>query len=56
LSNALQLLEHVEDKDDRVLHATIGILLDPVIIGLQIANRHGSDEFAAPGLLLDGLS
>src|SRR5258708_24696769 len=45
-----------EDKSDRVLHATIGILFDPVIIGLQIANRDRPDEFAAPGLLLDGLS
>ena len=53
--NALQLVELVENETDRVLHATIGIFLDPVIVGLQIANRHGPDELAAPGLLLNGL-
>jgi hypothetical protein len=38
LSDALQFLELVEDKRDRVAHATIGILLDLVNIGFQITN------------------
>jgi hypothetical protein len=29
---------------------------DPVVVGLQVTDRHGPDELTAPGLLLNSLS
>src|SRR5258708_3071422 len=43
----------VEDEDDGLLDAAIGILLEPVA-DLHEADRGSDDEFAAPGLLIAG--
>jgi len=56
LSDTLQFRELVEHKIDGVLHSTIGILLDPIVVGLQVTDRHDREEFPAFGLLLPSLS
>src|SRR5258707_7837654 len=43
----------VEDEDDGLLDAAIGILLEPVA-DLHEADRGSDNEFAAPGLLYAG--
>jgi hypothetical protein len=35
--------------------SAIGILLDPVVVGLQVTDRHDREEFPAFGLLLPSL-
>ena len=54
LPNGLQFAELGEDERDRLLNATIGILLDPIVRALEIADRHGEEELTAAGLLLQG--
>ena len=48
LADALQLRELAEDKSDCVLHAAIGILLDLVVIGFRVADRHDRAPLAWP--------
>ena len=55
MPDGLQLGELGEDERDRLLDATIGILLDAIVRRLEVADRHGEEEFAAAGLLLQGL-
>jgi hypothetical protein len=56
LSNGLQLGKLREHEPDGVLHAAIRVLLDTVIVGLHITDRHRQKELASPGLLLHGLA
>lgn len=51
LTHGLQLGEFVEGERDRLLDATVGVFLDAVVRRLQVADRHGKEELAAPGLL-----
>ena len=54
LPHRLQLGELGEGERDRLLNATIGVLLDAIVRRLEVADRHGEEEFAAAGLLLQG--
>ena len=54
LPDGLQLGELGEDERDRLLDATIGILLDAIVRSLEVADRHGEEQLAAPRLLLQG--
>ena len=55
LPDGLQLGELGEDECNRLLDTAIGILLDPIVRRLEVANRHGEKEFSPPSLLLQGL-
>ncbi len=44
LPNRLQLGELDENKRDRLLDAAIGILFDPIVRGLEVADCHGEEE------------
>jgi hypothetical protein len=52
LPNRLQLSELVEGEHDRLLNATIGVFLNAIVRRLEVADRHGQEQFAAPRLLL----
>ena len=43
--------EFLEDKQNTVLNAPIGILLDTVVVGLHVADSDGQMKFAAPRFL-----
>ena len=54
LPHALQLGELAEHQDERLAHAQVRILLDPVGPAAHITDRHRHEEFPAPSLLLEG--
>ncbi|HEX6688789.1 MAG TPA: hypothetical protein VF085_09010 [Solirubrobacterales bacterium] len=54
LADRLQVAELVEHERDGLLDTAIGILLDPIVRALEVADRHGEEELAAAGLLLQG--
>src|SRR5215475_10713652 len=51
LSHGLQLRELVEDKSDCIPDLTIGILLNPIILSLQMADRYRTKQLSTPSLL-----
>ena len=55
LADRLHLGELGEDQRDGFLDTAVGVLLDTVTRSLQIAHRHGEEELAAAGLLLQSL-
>ena len=55
LTHRPKLGKLAKDQMDRLLHATIRILFQPLILGLQISHRCGRDQLSAPGFLHSGL-
>ncbi len=55
LADALKLGELEEDQRNPFAYPSIWIHGDAIMALLHIADRHGEEEFATPGLLLQSL-
>src|SRR4051794_39430813 len=55
LPDALELGELAEHQADRLADPQVRIPLDPVVPGLDVADRDGEEQLAASGLLTQGL-
>jgi hypothetical protein len=55
LPDALELGELAEHQADRFADPQVRIHLDPVVPGLDVADRDGEEQLAAPRLLTQGL-
>src|ERR1700722_1375217 len=51
LTDRMKFGEFLEDKQNTVLNAPIGILLDTVVVGLHVADSDGKMQLAAPRFL-----
>ena len=56
LTGTLELGKLREDELQCLPDALVGILLDPVMRGLEIADGDGQEELATVGLLLQGFA
>ena len=52
LPHRLQFGEFIEGEHDRLLDASIRVLLNAIVRRFQVADRHGQEQLAAPRLLL----
>ena len=53
LPHALQLSELPEDQGERLAHAKVRILLDPIVLAAHVADGDRGEQFAASSLLLE---
>ena len=54
LSHGLQFTKLSEGECNRLLNAMIGVFLDAIVRGLEIADCHRQEQLATPCLLLEG--